>query len=51
MSYFGSSTKKTVKILSKKFAVSEIDIMFVMKLKMTITSVIVFFKSEAQLSS
>lgn len=38
-------TLLTVKLLSEKFALSEKRIMFVMKLAMTVTSVILYFKS------
>lgn len=38
--------EKTVKLRCKKVAVYEKDIMFVMKLQMTVTSVICFFKTR-----
>jgi hypothetical protein len=39
------TTPLTVKLLAKKFAFSEKRIMFVMKLEMTVTSVILSFKT------
>jgi hypothetical protein len=39
------TTPLTVKLLSNKFALSEKHIMFVLKLEMTVTSVILSFKT------
>ena len=39
-------TSLTVKLLSKKSALSEKHIMFVSKLEMTVTSVILLFKTK-----
>lgn len=45
MGFLGIITPLTVKLLSKKFAFSEKRIMFVSKLIMIITSVIISFKT------
>ncbi len=51
MPFLSINTPLTVKLLAKKFAFSEKRIMFVVKLKMTITSVILFFGLNLQSSS